>query len=393
MNFTMKKKIVSMLLCMSMAASMLAGCGGAENMEDVENVENTESEMIFKTDNQNEEESMVYETENVQQIPRIKEEVRYLSTGEVLDWTSYDYDKDNNLEKKTVYDDRFNSENEYGITVWYENEEYQYDKHENPIRYNKYDEDGNIYSYETYENEYDTWGNLIKQVSKYKDEFKREKGAEYDENGNLLNEYLMVAGDDYVQIYEYNEKGDVVRDCFLYPIEGYYNTEAVKSKTDKYYKYDYEYDSQGKLSIKIKYGMGVFPGLEVDYIIEDYIEMGISEYEYDEQGRLINEISKSIQDGQVSDVATGVKYEYDEQGNLIKKIEYISDSDGEEYTALYEYDTFGNITKKEHVGISYTYEYDEQGNLKRKDFYNNGTLMNYIKYIYSNEDSKLFFVD
>ena len=157
----------------------------------------------------------------------------------------------------------------------------------------------------------------------------------YNKNGDLLLVDYHIGYDNqhYQDVYEYNEKGLLVKTVF-----------PGKAENDGYYHYDeypspyivtYEYDDNGNLTYK-----------------ED-LENGSILREYDENNHMIYEWKENNRGDQER------FFEYDGKGNLITIRE---PREGEAY---YDYqDDDGNV-----VTVSYEYEYDSEGNLISKSEY------------------------
>lgn len=240
--------------------------------------------------------------------------------------------------------------------------EFTYDENGRPVHYCSgsnatsyiYDEKGNLleerftnahYTYLT-AYAYDEHGNRIRMSRGASGKVEYYEEYTYDENGNLLTEVHFYADSTDLHLpieptlrqqeayaYAYDESGRVIREERTY-------------KENKQV-WEYLYDDAGLL-LEDRYTVG---GKTV-----------VTAHVYDEAGRILRSSSTKKQ----------VDYTYDEQGNLIKKESRTATPEG--YTRLeidtyeYTYDERGNVIKrveklsggKPHV---YEFVYDEQGSL------------------------------
>lgn len=212
----MRKKIVTVLLTLVMAASaILGGCGEAEETGGrAERREETrESEESRETQNESN------NTENVVSDILGDEPERLVKPEELtLDvWFEYEYDEAGNL----------TGEGKYGAdgSVFYVYYEYEYDKSSNLTKRVCYNADGSVYNWceykcdasgnrtkeigygsdgnilSWYEYEYDEAGNLTKTVTYNADgSVQMWNEYEYDESGNIIkcSDYHLISNDSYV---------------------------------------------------------------------------------------------------------------------------------------------------------------------------------------------------
>ncbi|MDR1168867.1 MAG: hypothetical protein LBK53_08295 [Heliobacteriaceae bacterium] len=175
----------------------------------------------------------------------------------------------------------------------------------------------------TYDYEYDTSDNIIKEI--YKDASGNTETTEYDANDNPIRTIKESASGNTETI-EHNPSGSgetrIIKDA-----------SGNLIKTVQVYK-----DDSGNIA-------------------------DITEYEYDASGNTIKAVYK---DGSDNITAT-YDSDYDASGNLIKEIK--KGASGKiQYTEYYEYDTSGNMIKRIYKGASgntETIEYDENGNAIR----------------------------
>lgn len=290
----MKKKIVSLLLCMSMAASMLAGCGSktvdatndkAQSSESKEVVEKSLLKKCTSYDSYGMQSYDEYEYDS--QGNKIKE-TRYKPDGSVLECR--EYNSYGNIIKWTLSNK---------ITEW----EYEYDNQGNKIKECVKDTEGNMQ--EGYKYKYDSHGNMTEATIFRKDwsdpdPITREYVYEYDSQGNMKKKtYYNGSGSvDYIE--EYDSHGNLIK------------------RTEEDSVYEYEYDSHNN---KIK---------ETDYYKGSMASF--AEYEYDSYGNP-KKMIRYHSDGSVESTDE-FEIEYDAKGNKIKETEY---SGFGTYYWVYEY--------------------------------------------------------
>ena len=198
----------------------------------------------------------------------------------------------------------------------------------------------------------------------------------YDDNGNVIEQILIVNTDTGYQIstykYSYDEEGRRLSANYL-------------SHDGVAVSYNYEYDEKGN-NVKIKYQD---PSRIIEYTMS-----------YDEQGREIRE--EIVNNGEL--VILNTSYVTDEQGRIVKKI-WAYEGYGEEYFD-YTYDEKGNLVKyvfTEYDGKTQTYDYtyDENGSLIHELFTDAEGGQQYVKIEYQllyiptgiTQGTELFFID
>ncbi len=216
---------------------------------------------------------------------------------------------------------------------------------------------------------------------------------------NLTRVVEIPYENDYIATFTFNEKGLLIS-----------SENCPWGSDNDYYKYDehnriieiqhalsdgtidegcerniYQYDENGNLQTVTTYRGSK----------EKLIRHRVYEFEYDSDGKLVKEITKSGINNQMMET---VENEYDKNGNLIKSV---LSSYGEISETLYEYAPNGKISLLNAIdcnGKSHktTYEYDAEGKLIKEsseDFisnyeYENGLLIKettenwYIEYKY-----------
>jgi len=220
--------------------------------------------------------------------------------------------------------------------------EYEYDADYNLTAEKVYDSSDNMLECKTY----DKKGNLTESKSYGGGEVYQCYGYEYDTAGNLIKkelEYGSSEGGPSIIKYEYDEMGNMVK-CL-------YGGNDINGSFQVWTQESYEYDMAGNLLSKMLYYQGDSEvGLEPSE--QRY------EYEYEDNGKLVREISFDSSGNKTSWIESG----YDEMGNEIKNIFY---------------DANGNITSRTE------FEYDEMGNVVKAIYYNiSGNITNLMEYTY-----------
>lgn len=339
----MKKRILGLLLGLSLVMGALSGCG-SENADTPRNEEEVGEGTGTQTENSDEENP----------------------TGETLSY----------LAKETIRDD-------YGSVT-----EYEYDEQGNLIRTTV--SNGNEYYNDRQEYEYDTMGNLLREktsyISEYSDSYSEqthETEHEYDAAGNLLRSKSTETD---VNDYTYED----------YINGGMQEVHSVKTKTTED---EYEYDAAGKILRTVSNYVETYEDNQEDedrvFISADEVSgQGTIEvlYEYDAAGNLIKETNTDSYESEVDAFSftfiSWTIYEYDAAGNLLKESHYYDwNPDSPDEWTEYEYDQAGNLIQKSDENRTYKYEYDAAGNLIMETYYNNGTEWERREYEY-NEDGK-----
>lgn len=359
------KKIISMILVISMLLLCFVSCNSGNNPADTSSTENRSQSVREETytqamiwiaerkyeeayealkelgDYKDAQEQVSYfryvpiefsETEEyLGESYSSKRQYVYGENG-LLEITDFSYGYKDQILSTTqsfAYDDFGNliqiiHSNDDGISI----DEYTYD--------NKGDRIKHVYTYSNgnkriYEWTYDIKGNLIKEVrtepesSNILSLITMTTEYSYDENNRLIKKvsnasYVMAGEFQYVYDYTYDMKGNLIKEIC---INSNYGSKSI---------YDYTYDVKGNL-IKEVYTNDI-----------NYKE--IRDYAYDSNGNLIKEVytdsegNKNIYD-----------YTYDANGNLIKEIDMFDNGDKDIYEFIY--DTNNNLSK---VLLTYYFE-------------------------------------
>ncbi len=158
---------------------------------------------------------------------------------------------------------------------------------------------GEAISNATYEYEYNPEGLLVRKAGFYDGQLDGEVTYEYDENGNLTYQSETKAtslGNAMAKKCEYDEAGNLVKETLL-DSDG--NVNRV---------YTYEYDADGKQILQHEFNAAGEEKLSY--------EPCEWKYEYDEEGRVIEEWKEGTEHGGKFE---HYEYEYDENGNVCKK--------------------------------------------------------------------------
>ena len=232
----------------------------------------------------------------------------------------YDYDSNGNLVRLSTNFYGENQMEEVGATeyTYYENDmlrsmvKYTYGrqnrKEVSDSAFYKYDDHQRLcYEYkkwpygETYIYDYDPQGNVIKKTIYQGHEITRIERMMYDGNGHILyKQGTNQTSKDSID-YSYNEKGLLKQEIHY----GWKNKEYVYSS--RYYYYYNENSRLIKLHEDQYYSSyGKFFGFHEE------------EYEYDDNGNIICNHYKGLQNGNIVDKGVITLYDYDKDGNTIK---------------------------------------------------------------------------
>lgn len=294
----------------------------------------------------------------------------YYENGLLNSWTEYSYDTRGNMTKRIHY----NSDG--SINGW---SEHEYDSQGNEIKYVNYNGDGSIDSWS--EKNYDNRGSLTKSVSYNGDGSISDLYEEsYDSQGNLTvylvsyssdgsiiieyerkfdnrgneTEYIQYSSDGSIwEWYEcsYDNQDNEIK-CVHYNNDGSISTSSRHERTYDnqgneikcvYYTdesirqwYERNYDSQGNLISEVYYNNDGTVSEEYNYnsrgnatkYIRYYIYngrhiiIGWTDWNYDNQGNLINEIEYMLDDFEAVSYSVRSEKSYDSRGNLIKSVEH-----------------------------------------------------------------------
>lgn len=242
----------------------------------------------------------------------------------------------------------------------------------------EYDEDGNLIGeYEYYNNhnntrssiirEYDASGSFTESEYDIRDELAAFR--EFDENGTLRKETVYEYGE-LESINEYNEDGSIIRkeswNWSHYIVEYEYDGSGILIKStetdydeDGDYKHTYEdiYDPEGEVILRTitSEDGNSFVAVRVEKITEADNKLTVYQYgpddelryitekEYDASGNLLSKVSYSIKDGE-KEYLSSEEYEYDDEGRVIVQVSKITDVSYYRYE--YEYSDEGYLCKE-----------------------------------------------
>ena len=303
----MRKKLLG--LCLVLSLGVLSACGkGDSTGAEPESVQavveaTTEQDTVEPTS-----EGVTVSEETTTSEPEIKtvyllsKEVHYGGDTELLLFTEYEYNDQGNLIKKTGYD-------ETGAV----SDVMEYDIHGNQISEIYYRE-GSVDLALEYKNEYDDKGCMVKTTVTFIDDgaLRNTMEYEYDSKGNLIKEVEYFADGNEGSVCEYDDKGNMTK--LIVRIQSV-SGEIVSYSPNTT---EYEYDSHDNITKQTTY-------------TEEGTFVYVKEYEYDDD-RIMKKTNYE-EDGSLYSV---MEYEYDSHDNLIKEVSY--DEDGsEDYIIEYEY--------------------------------------------------------
>lgn len=340
----MKKKIVSILLCLNlMVVGTACGNVAANRTETTNSTHTKDTEYVAETT-----EYVAETTEYVEETDQGNDESVFSKEGKKVLSKMTEYDSDGSIKTVYEYDEQGNRILYWRIEEPYgeQTARYEYEEQGNLINQLIYDNDNSVAS-SRYESEYDEQGNLIRYegylISDWGDVSILLEEYEYDDQGNRIEKRSCRPDNHEVtgwNKYEYDERGNLIKETICdYPDFGvnawseYEYDEQGDLIKEAYYSYEYEYGGEfGNDVIGIMYDAGA--------------KELRTEYGYDEQGNLVKEESYSD-----SGSYNRTEYEYDERGNLIKEQDYLRyDSTAEERKMPdwkeYEYDEQGNLIKE-----------------------------------------------
>ena len=350
----MKKRILSLMLGISLIVGILSGCGS-----EVAEISGSQAE-----------------------------------TGEEA--VEQSGEKEFYLAKKTIH----NSDS--SIT------EYEYDEQGNQIKMTvSYESYGNSHDTSLSQYEYDNAGNVLRESTSYTSKWTGGDNKNYNENvSDLTAEYKYdSAGNLLLKNTSYSSNSDYAQNDEGYSYENH-------SKTDMTEEEEYEYDSSGNLLRKIytanveseaytvNDGESDNPSWD-ESITQEYT------YVYDDVGRKLKETENYTKrtvykpDGsETSDEhSVWTEYEYDDNGNLVKECKFFdNDPDTPFEWSEYEYDEAGNLLRDSHSsnGIN-EYTYDAAGNQLTATYYYDGSERSRTECEYdeagNKKKSRVFYLD
>lgn len=301
----MKKQVAVLLAGVMMASALLGGCGAEGPQASEQTVSSAESQQESSLQAETPEESSAEEEDQAAlDEPYVLIRETYTKNGIV---TEYAYDENGDKISETVsYPDKPDETLYREYTTQYQEDGSKIVTESQTML----QATGEAISNATYEYDYNPEGLLVRKAGFYDGQLDGEVTYEYDENGNLTYQSETKAtslGNAMAKKCEYDAAGNLVKETLL-DSDG--NVNRV---------YTYEYDGDGKQILQHEFNAA---GEEtVSY------ELCQWKYEYDEDGRVIQEWKEGTEHGG--------KFEHYE----------------------YEYDEYGNICKKKDLTLHITYEY------------------------------------
>lgn len=301
----MKKQVAVLLAGVMMASALLGGCGSEGQQASEQAVSGAEPQQESSLQAETPEESSA-EEEAQAALDEPYVLVRENSTKKGI-ITEYAYDENGDKISETVsYPDKPDETLYREYTTQYQEDGSKIVTESQTML----QATGEAISNATYEYDYNPEGLLVRKAGFYDGQLDGEVTYEYDENGNLTYQSETKAtslGNAMAKKCEYDAAGNLVKETLL-DSDG--NVNRV---------YTYEYDGDGKQILQHEFNAA---GEEtVSY------ELCQWKYEYDEDGRVIQEWKEGTEHGG--------KFEHYE----------------------YEYDEYGNICKKKDLTLHITYEY------------------------------------
>ena len=301
----MKKQVAVLLAGVMMASALLGGCGSEGQQTSEQAVSGAEPQQESSQQAETSEESSA-EEEAQAALDEPYVLVRENSTKKGI-ITEYAYDENGDKISETVtYQDKPDETLYREYTTQYQEDGSKIVTESQTML----QATGEAISNATYEYDYNPEGLLVRKAGFYDGQLDGEVTYEYDENGNLTYQSETKAtslGNAMAKKCEYDAAGNLVKETLL-DSDG--NVNRV---------YTYEYDGDGKQILQHEFNAA---GEEtVSY------ELCQWKYEYDEDGRVIQEWKEGTEHGG--------KFEHYE----------------------YEYDEYGNICKKKDLTLHITYEY------------------------------------
>ena len=279
----MKKQICMLLAGIMMAAALLSGCGDNENPASEPAVGGIGSQTS----------SSEGENQAASDEPYVLVRETYTKNGTV---TEYAYDENGDKISETVtYPDKPDETLYREYTTRYQEDGSKIVTESQTML----KATGEAISNATYEYTYNPEGLLVRKAGFYDGQLDGEVTYEYDEDGNLTYQSETKAtslGNAMAKKCEYDEAGNLVKETLL-DSDG--NVNRV---------YTYEYDADGKQILQHEFNAAGEEKLSY--------ELCEWKYEYDEEGRVIEEWKEGTEHGGKFE---HYEYEYDENGNVCKK--------------------------------------------------------------------------
>lgn len=289
----MKKQAAILLTGMMMLSVLLGSCGDAGQQVSEQIASSTESQQESSQQEETQASSSEGEKQAASDEPYVLIRETYTKNGMV---TEYAYDENGDKISETVmYEDKPDE-------TLYREYTTQYQEDGSKIVFESQtmlQATGEAISNATYEYDYNPEGHLVRKAGFYDGELDGEVTYEYDANGNLIYQSETKAtslGNAMAKKCEYDEDGNLVKETLL---ESDGNVNRV---------YTYEYDENGKQILQHEFNAAGEETLSY--------ELCEWKYEYDEEGRVIEEWKEGTEHGGKYE---HYEYEYDEHGNVCKK--------------------------------------------------------------------------
>lgn len=222
----------------------------------------------------------------------------YDDKGNMIEETHYHEDEELFTERKRYLrntNGNIITEEKHYLDGSIEKTEYQYDKNENLIKKTQYDED--TISEGHVEFAYDEKKRLL-------------ESSKFDESGNLVDKIHLIY-DENDQIIQTQEE-DQLNNVHLVSLNTYNENNEISESIVKdlkgriFSKVQNSYDDQGKLEKRIIEDFREYPKIDIIY------------YHYDEQKQLIEEETQ----GPSEEIRRKISYEYDAEGNTLLSFHY-----------------------------------------------------------------------
>lgn len=300
----MKKQIVILLTGILMASVLLSGCGSAGQQAPEQTASGSESQQESSQQTEAPESSDEGKNQAVLDEPYVLVRETDTKSGNV---TEYAYDENGDKVSETVtYPDKPDETLSREYTTQYQEDGSKIVTESQSVLVKT----GEAISPYTYEYEYSPEGLLLRKTG--------------FENGNVDGEIL----------YEYDAAGNLIRQSGK-------NAPSIGRDLTK----EFEYDESGNLT------------KQTDFDDNGEVE-GWSTFEYDENGKeIMKHVFTSTGDEPRTYELCQWEYEYDAEGRIIEEWKEGTEVGGKYEHYEYEYDEYGNICKKKDLTLNTTYEY------------------------------------
>ena len=300
----MKTQMAILLAGMMMVSALLGGCGSTGQPASEQAVSSAESQQESSQQTEAPESSDEGENQAVLDEPYVLVRETDTKSGNV---TEYAYDENGDKVSETVtYPDKPDETLSREYTTQYQDDGSKIVTESQSILVKT----GEAISPYTYEYEYSPEGLLLRKTG--------------FENGNVDGEIL----------YEYDEVGNLIR-------QSGENAPSIGRDLTK----EFEYDESGNLT------------KQIDFDDNGEVE-GWSTFEYDENGKeIMKHVFTSTGDEPRTYELCQWEYEYDAEGRIIEEWKEGTEIGGKYEHDEYEYDEYGNMCKKKDLTLNTTYEY------------------------------------